>query len=102
MPPVEASNKWRIAQILSVVAVGAVFIWGGGRQGMRGLGILMLVGMCSQLRTRRIPYGWEGREPSGYVTGLPAVLIALLYGAAGVLMLAQPDFMLYLFGWDSL
>ncbi|BBL70080.1 hypothetical protein MoryE10_06860 [Methylogaea oryzae] len=68
---------------------------------MRGAGLLMLVGAGVQLATRRIPYGWEGLDPAGYITGVPAVVLSLLMGLAGAAMLAQPELMLVLFGWDN-
>ncbi len=68
---------------------------------MMGVGIMMLAGAVFQLVTRRIPYGWEGLEPSGYITGVPAILLSLFMFAAGLAMLLQPEFMLVLFGWAN-
>ena len=67
---------------------------------MRGMGVVMLAHACTHMVTRSIPYGWEGREPSGYITGIPAVLLGLFMAIIGIAMLAVPDFMLVLFGWD--
>jgi len=65
------------------------------------MGILILAGAGVQLMTRLIPYGVRGREPSGYITGIPAVFLSLLMGLLGVAMLVVPDFMLILFGWSD-
>ncbi len=67
---------------------------------MRWMGAVMLYGAVMQIVQRRIAYGWEGREPSGYITGFPAVILGVLLGALGVAMLVQPELMLALFGWD--
>ena len=54
----------------------------------------------THLAKRSIPYGWEGQEPSGYITGIPAVVLGLLMTAIGITMLVEPDFILVLFGWS--
>lgn len=68
---------------------------------MRGAGVVMLAVAGRHLVIRRIPYGWEGREPSGYITGVPAIVVGMLMGAVGFAMLAQPELMLVLFGWSE-
>lgn len=62
---------------------------------------VMLAGATVQAIQRRIPYGWGGREPSGYITGVPAVFLSALMGLVGVVALVQPDLMLALWGWDT-
>ena len=100
IPPSENSTVWRIAGWVSFAVTVALFTFVSSRAGMRWLGIVMLVGAAVQITQRRIVYGWEGRAPSGYITGVPAVLLGLLLGALGLAMLAKPEFMLILFGWD--
>lgn len=68
---------------------------------MRWMGVVTLFGAVVQIVQRRIAYGWEGREPSGYITGIPAVVLGVLLGALGVVMLVQTDLMLAVFGWDK-
>lgn len=101
IPPPESSSVWRIAGWVSFAVTAALFMFVSSRAGMRWLGVVMLVGAAVQIIQRRIAYGWEGRAPSGYITGTPAVLLGLLLGALGLAMLAKPDFMLVLFGWEG-
>ena len=99
LPPTERFSRWRVAGFGAFVVVVALFQLVSYKAGMMGVGIMMLAGGVFQLVTRRIPYGWEGLEPSGYITGVPAVLLSLLMCVAGFAMLLQPEFMLVLFGW---
>jgi hypothetical protein len=100
-PPKERLSPWRVAGFVAFIVVVALFQLVSSRAGMMGVGIMVLAGALPQMVTRRIPYGWEGREPSGYITGIPAVLLSLLICAAGLAMLLQPEFMLALLGWSS-
>lgn len=100
IPPSENSTVWHIAGWTSFAVAVALFTLVGSSAGMRWLGVVMLIGAVVQAIQRRIAYGLEGREPSGYITGIPAVLLGLLLGALGLAMLAKPEFMLVLFGWD--
>lgn len=101
LPPSERLTSWRLVGFAGFAAVVALFLLVSSKAGIRGVGALLLVGAAVQLATRRIPYGWEGREPSGHITGFPAVLLSLLMGAAGIAMLVRPDLMLMLFGWGD-
>lgn len=101
IPPPERLSRWRIASFVAFAVVVALFLSVSSQAGMRGAGVVMLVVSGVQVVTRRIPYGWEGREPSGYITGAPAVVVGMLMGAVGVAMLAQPELMLVLFGWSE-
>lgn len=100
IPPPENSFVWRTVGWASFAVTVALFMFVSSRAGIRWLGVVMLVGAAIQIIQGRIGYGWEGREPSGYITGVPAVLLGLLLGALGLAMLAEPEFMLGLFGWD--
>jgi hypothetical protein len=92
--PPEEPLVLRVAGTSSLAVAVALFIFVSSRAGMRWLGIVMLVGGIVQTIQRRIAYGWEGRPPSGYITGVPAVIVGVLWCALGVAMLAQPDFIL--------
>ena len=98
-PLPDGQSHWRIAGLVVFVIVVALFSLVSLQAGMRGLGVSMTLAAGVQITVRRIPYGWEGKEPSGYITGFPAVLICLLMGAIGMMMIVRPDFMLTLFGW---
>jgi hypothetical protein len=66
---------------------------------MRELGIAVIIGAISILITQRVTYGWKGHEPSGCISGIPAILFGLLQAAAGIAMLLQPELMLVVLGW---
>lgn len=101
IPPPDKSSAWRIA-VMAAFAVGvALFMFVSDRDGMRWFGVVTFVGAIIQIVQQRITYGWAGREPSGYITGFPAVVLGLLMGALGVTMFVQPDLMLALFGWGQ-
>jgi hypothetical protein len=92
---------WRILSFVSFAFVIALFVMVSSRAGMRGMGLTAVVHSITLFVTQKIPYGIEGREPIGNITGLPAVLIAMLILVIGVAMLVLPDFMLDLFGWSD-
>lgn len=101
LPAPERLSRWRIASFSAFAVVVALFVFVSTKVGMQGMGVLMLAGAGIQLATRRIPYGWEGREPSGHITGVPAVVLSLLLGIVGTAMLARPELMLVLFAWSD-
>ena len=100
LPPPEQMSRWRIASFAAFAVVVALFVLASSKAGMQGMGVLTLAGACVQLATCRIYYGWKGREPSGHITGVPAVVLSLLMGIIGIAMLACPQLMLALFGWS--
>lgn len=101
LPSPEKLSASRLAALAAFVVVVALFQLVSSKAGMRGMGVVMLVGAGGQLVTRRIPYGIEGYEPSGYITGKFAVILSLLMGLVGIVMVAQPELMLALFGWSN-
>lgn len=101
VPPPEKISVLRVASLVAFVVVVCLFMFVSSRVGMRGAGLVMLAGAAVHVVQRRIPYGWEGREPSGYITGVAAVLLGALMGLIGVVALVQPDLMLALLGWDA-
>lgn len=100
-PPRRKPPDGRVVGTASLVIGVALFLFVGPRAGMRWLGGVMLVGAVMQIVQRRIGYGWEGREPLGYISGIPAVVLGILLGVFGAAMLAQPDLMLEVLGWDE-
>ena len=101
LPPPERLSRWRIASFAAFAVVVGLFVFVSSKAGMQGMGVLTLAGSGVQLATRRIPYGWERREPSGHITGVPAVVLSLLLGVLGMAMLLRPELMLVLFGWSD-
>jgi hypothetical protein len=58
---------------------------------LRMLGVLTIAGGVVQMRERKIAYGWEGHEPSGYITGVPAFVLSAVLVAVGVVLLVAPQ-----------
>jgi len=57
--------------------------------GWRALGIAEVAFGFWVIRKRRVAYGWDGRPPSGHLSGPVALLIgALAIGLGGVFVLA--------------
>jgi hypothetical protein len=82
------------------VVVG-LFLFVSTKAGTRGVGVCMLGGALIQLREGRIAYGWEGRPPSGHISGWPAKLVSVVFGALGLAVLIWPDVAMGVLGWDS-
>ena len=97
-PRPDSRPFWRVASFCAFAVVVVLFIFVSSKAGMRGIGLVMLANACVHLVNQSVSYGWEGQEPSGYITGIPAVLLGILMGVAGVAMLVLPEFMLVLLG----
>lgn len=99
LPASEIHPCWHWVSVAGCISVIALFEIVSLKAGMRGLGILTVIGSGVLMARRRIPYGWEGKAPSGHITGFSAWMVCLLLGALGVAMVTQPGMMLVLFGW---
>jgi hypothetical protein len=97
----EGFSKWEILIFLGSCVVALCFIFGSVRLGTRALGLAVQGHAAAMLLSRRIPYGWTGRMPSGYITGIPAVLLSLLMFSVGTVMLFWPEIIISIFGWDG-
>ena len=95
LPPREPLLLWGIAVFAGIVGL---FLFVGEKVGIQGMGLVALIAGLIQIAKRRIPYGWEGREPSGYITGIPAVALGALMCIVAIAMLVRPELMLALFG----
>ncbi|WP_332852238.1 hypothetical protein [Duganella sp. S19_KUP01_CR8] len=95
----EKYSRWRTVSFAAFAVMVALFLFVSSKAGIRALGVMMLIGAGVQIAARRIPYGLEGKEPSGYITGFPALLVSLLIGTIGIAMIVQPELMLALFEW---
>jgi hypothetical protein len=101
LPVLQKHSRWRTMAFVTFVVVLTLFLFASSKAGVRCLGVMMSVGAGVKIVMGRIPYGWDGREPSGYITGFPAVLVGLLMAILGIVMVMQPDLMLALFGWTD-
>lgn len=72
-----------IIQVAVFVVIAAAYFLGGSEIGKRVLGVCLIVGALFQQVVGKIPYGWEGSEPSGYLTGWKMLLVNLTLVAVG-------------------
>jgi hypothetical protein len=96
--PRKTSINWRVVELAAVFAVVVLFLFVGNRAGMRGLGVLTIAHAVVTLLDKRLPYGWEGQEPSGYLTGGIVKVYAVALAALGLTLLVRPDVVLALLG----
>lgn len=81
--------RW-LGQFAPLVAIAIA--WGyDWSLGVRVTGFCLVLLGAFWLRAGEVGYGWEGRERSGTLTGLPAVLCALIVMALGVVLLVAPQ-----------
>jgi hypothetical protein len=81
----------------SFAAIVAAFVLLGATAGIRMLGIVLFAQGIYFVLRRRIPYGWEGQEPSGYLTGWVAIGLGILSGAAGASAVVWPQVFVIMF-----
>ena len=92
-------QTFHLRDIAAVGGVAALFLVFGSSVGMRGLGCLIVLRVLIGWKSARIPYGWEGHEPTGYITGVLARTLLGLGGLIGAWMVWEPDLWLAIFGW---
>jgi hypothetical protein len=91
MPPLKPISRWTIVQFFVFVATVVVWLNVSVELALRMLGVLTIAGGVVQMRERKIAYGWEGHEPSGYITGVPAFVLSAVLVAVGVVLLVAPQ-----------
>ena len=82
-------------------AIVGLFVLVSAVAGTRAMGVAMLAGAVLQQVRGRIPYGWEGREPLGFLTGGLAIVVNLIMAAIGVALAIWPHAAMNIFGWSS-
>jgi hypothetical protein len=90
---------WRVGKYIGFALVVAAFAMGGERVGGRAVGLFIVLQAYILLQTKRLPYGWEGQDPSGHITGPVVQVLAVLWGGLGAAFIARPTFMLGLLGF---
>jgi|GEM_PF-4333763 len=86
----EDTAGFQFFEMLSFLITVLLFIFVGEKAGMRFTGLVMLVFACRTLLIRREPYGLEGQEPMGYLTGIPAIISGLIGLLLAGLMIFRP------------
>jgi hypothetical protein len=90
-----------LAGLAAFLVPVVLFLFVSVRAGTRALGLVMTVGALTQQVKGRIPYGWEGRPPSGYITGWIATVLNLVFALAGLAIVVWPDVAMGIFGWSD-
>jgi hypothetical protein len=93
-------GQFSLLGMAAFLVVVGLFVFVSTKAGTRGFGACTLIGAFLQARDGRIAYGWKGRPPSGYITGWPATLLTLVFGALGLAILIWPEVAMGIFGWD--
>lgn len=93
----QTSTIWRVLEQGGFVLTLVVFFLAGKNAGVRMMGLSMLVFACHCLFVRRIPYGVEGQEPIGYLTGILAFFCGLIALGVAIFMILKPALVLDIF-----
>ena len=99
--PQSHSSESSIFGIVLFAVVVALFVFVGNKAGTRAVGGVMIFGAAWQQLRGRIPYGWEGRKPSGFLTGGFATVVNLILAALGFSVLVWPAVAMDVLGWSS-
>jgi hypothetical protein len=92
--------SWLPSWWLGAAFVALAYLALGAHAAVRAGGLLIMLYAYAEFLKARIPYGWEGREPSGYLEGTAAKVVAALFGLVGLAAAIAPDFMLVVVGWE--
>jgi len=85
-----------LAVIFFCVTVVLFFV--SVKAGTRATGLFIMLMALVQHRQGRIPYGWEGQPPSGYLTGALAMVVCILIAAIGLAVAVWPEVVIDMFG----
>jgi len=97
---VPTSDEFSFVRVGAFLVVVALFVFVSTKAGTRGVGFSMIMGAIFQQFQGRIEYGWEGRPPSGHITGWLATLLNLIFGVLGLAIMVWPEVAMGIFGWD--
>jgi len=99
--PQSHSSESSIFEIVVFAVVVALFVFVGNKAGARAVRGVMIFGAVWQQLKGRIPYGWEGRKPSGFLTGGLATVVNLILAALGFFVLVWPAVAMDVLCWSS-
>ncbi|PXX41528.1 hypothetical protein [Undibacterium pigrum] len=86
----EDTAGFQFFETLLFIITIALFFFVGEKASIRFSGFVMLFFACRTLLIRRLPYGIEGQEPMGYLTGIPAIISGLIGLLLAALMIFRP------------
>lgn len=92
-------EPWWVYCLLA--ATIAAYAYYGPVAALRFIGLSSVLGGIRILRTRSIPYGWEGAPPSGFITGKSAVVFGLVSVLIGIGLMLNPVRTSCMLGFDE-
>jgi hypothetical protein len=96
------ASRFSIFGFGTFLVVAALFLFVSAKAGTRAVGVSMILSALIQMREGRIAYGWKGRPPSGYITGLLATILNGVFVAIGFAVAIWPEVAMGVLGWDRL
>ena len=97
-PPIEDPISWRSAlRVAFFICIVILFLNDKPFLAIRLIGLQIIWQSYFQLMNPSIPYGWEGKPPSGYITGTFAKVLAIIFGSLGFALLIKPELLHFLF-----
>ena len=87
--PLGAGLGSRLTSFLVFAAVVAAFLF-DTILGIRTLGLAEAAIGAYWIKVGRVPYGWRGLPPSGYLTGWAALAVGALVISIGLLFMLAP------------
>jgi hypothetical protein len=87
--PLGARLDSRLVSFLTFAAVAAAFLF-DTILGIRALGLAEAAVGVYWIRVGRVPYGWRGFPPSGYLTGWAALASGAIAISIGILFMLAP------------
>lgn len=97
LPPPEPWTIWSFVRLIAFAAIVFISINYSHVVAVRLIGLLGLAHAVVYVWQRKIPYGWAGHLPSGYLTGRFAVCVGLLLAAVNALLVAVPQVIIEIF-----
>jgi hypothetical protein len=98
-PKTADASKLSVLGHSAFIVVVALFLFVSAKAGTRAVGIFMIISAVLQMRKGRIAYGWEGRPPSGYITGFISTVLNVVFVAIGLAMVVWPELAMGILGW---
>ena|SRR5688572_20996509 len=90
-PPPARVDRWTVLGVVCAIVIAIVWVNVSVVVAVRLWGMAIIGAAVAFLWCGRIPYGWEGCEPSGYITGGLAVFLNIVALAVGGTFMVVPE-----------
>ena len=100
--PKDSSDSSLMIEMGLFAIVLMTFVLFGIETGARVLGGVMISSALWKQLKGRIPYGWEGQAPSGYLSGGIATILNLAMALFGLAILIWPEVAMAVLGWSGI